>query len=173
MTNFHLVIVEDDANFATIESGLVRNLIDKFPGSTVRVVTTMGDALAIASEVIPPDVMLLDLSLPPLTPRETLSHLDALEDRLAVVIVTGHTESEVRAIIGSKRDTPVVMKTPELIKDNGGILHRAIVAAASALLDRKYAKARARIDMLRQVQSVPADHHEEQPTTAPMNEQRQ
>jgi CheY-like chemotaxis protein len=156
MNPIHIVIVEDDRNFAAIECDLVRKLIDKFPGSIVQVVTTMAAALALAAEVIPPDVMLLDLSLPPLTPPETLSHLDTLEDRLAVVIVTGHTEAEVRAIIGSKRDTPVVMKTPELLDNNGGILHRAIVAAVDGFLDRKYAKARARLDMLRRVQSVPA-----------------
>lgn len=144
-----ILIVEDDPNFAEVALNLVQPILRAFPGSTVTTVGTIEAMLKAVAAIDRPDITLLDLTLPPAGVRETLAHLDSLEDRTAVVIVTGTQEELVRAIIG-ERDTPIVVKTPDLYR-KPDILTKAITNAVAAFQKRKWAQMRADLEILRNV----------------------
>lgn len=149
-----ILIVEDDDNFAAVASTLIQPIMRAFPGSSVLHVKTIEAMLAAVAEIAAPDITLLDLSLPPSGIRETLAHLDALEERTAVVIITGHSREEVRAIIG-QRATPIVEKSPALI-EQPGLLLAAIYMAVEVFQNHRWAKWRSNLKILKGVTSHPA-----------------
>lgn len=154
MVGIRILIVEDDERFASIAVNLIQPIMKAFPGSSVLHVKTIDAALVAVSEMVAPDITLLDLTLPPSNLQDTLAHLDTLEDRTAVVIVTGHSEEEVRRIIG-QRPTPVVLKSLELMEKPSALM-TAIYIAVDAFQNRKWARWRENLQILKGVTTNPA-----------------
>lgn len=144
-----ILIVEDDPLYAEVVRSLVQPILNAFPGSSVTAVRTMEAALAAVAALDAPDLTLLDLTLPPSGMEETLAHLDALEDRTAVVIVTGQKEELIRRIIGDRK-TPIVEKTLALPNAPGPLM-TAIYLAVDAFQARRWSKQKTNLAILKQV----------------------
>lgn len=151
--SLRILIVEDDPLFSEIAAGLVRPILDAFPESVVVSVQTAEAALKAISEIPTPDVTLLDLTLPPFGVEETLRHLSTLEEKTAVVILTGHKEEFVRQFIG-QRDTPIIEKTKAMA--NPGILTLAICAAVERYQGRKWAAYQRNLAVMKSLCHAPA-----------------
>lgn len=145
-----ILIVEDDPKYSEIAEGLVRPILEAFPDSTVTVVRTAEAALEAVSgmSVAPPDVMILDLVLPPLGMKETLALLDQFEERTAVVILTGHKKELVETFMGTRK-TPVVGKDEALL--DRGLLTRAIVVAVELYQNRKWKTYRENLSVMKSI----------------------
>lgn len=149
MSPIRILIVEDDPLYAEVVNRLVRPIVAAFPGSSVITVNTIEAALQLIAQMPAPDLTLLDLTLPPSGMKETLAHLEAMEERTAVVIVTGAKEQFIREIIGP-RDTPIVEKTADLMRAPGPLM-RAICIAVELFQNRKWARVRENLTLLKQV----------------------
>lgn len=153
-----ILIVEDMESMAHYIGRLMKPIRDEFPGSTVTTVATFDAAMEIISEINPPDIVLLDLTLPPLSPAETIARLHEIEDRSPVVIVTGHPKEHVEKLLG-EHQAEVVYKT-DMLKGSG-VLFRAILRAVEKFCGesqtrQRYASLYARIDTLKQLADAPS-----------------
>lgn len=90
MVSLDVLIVEDDDLYSEIIERLISPLRSHFGKCTIRKVSTMEDALKEIRKEPPYDIVLLDLMLPDSTIEETIGQLQDMENRSAVVIVTGH-----------------------------------------------------------------------------------
>lgn len=99
-TGMEILIVEDQIPVAEIVSIVIRRVFERFPGCKVRYVRFLSEALEIINRHAP-DVVVLDLLLadPDSSMEKTLSHLDEIEERSPLVILTGHDPAEVRKLI--------------------------------------------------------------------------
>lgn len=125
----HVLIVEDDQLLAKLIEHHVGPIREAFPDAIVTVVHEWLDARQYLEQEPAPNVVLLDLSLPGSELLETIARVDALEERSALVIITGHRPEEFAGLFQSKVE--VLLKTPSLW--NPGTIMRAIVRA----LERK------------------------------------
>lgn len=146
-----ILIVEDIASMADYLSRMVAPLRAAFPGSEVEIVATLDAALAACQRSQPPDVVLLDLTLPPHGPEEVIAHIHKVEDRSPVVIVTGHSREYIERITAGM-DLQIVFKN-DLVRDSGMLfkaIHRAVeVFCGDDKRRQQYAVAYARLDELK------------------------
>jgi CheY-like chemotaxis protein len=92
-----ILIVDDDENCAQIWARILGGLASRFLFAT-----TLKDAFLKMAEIPPPDLILLDLKLPPHGAAHTLSAVNALREynpELKVVTVSGMTPEETDAAI--------------------------------------------------------------------------
>lgn len=143
-----ILIVEDDDSFSALMERFVRPLRAAFPTSELMVKRSLSDALEEIGRINPPDITLLDLSLPPHTVEQTLTHLDSMEARTAVVIITGQDRERVQRLLNG-RHTPVISKD-EVVRD-GGLLIGMIVTAVKIFNRRKWAAMEADLEIIRGV----------------------
>lgn len=150
-----ILIIEDDQSMAQLLAKLMGPIRESFPGSEIQIVHNFEDARRVIQAIPPPDIALLDLSLPPLRREDTIARLHEIEGRCAIVIVTGHPAEEVRRLLGS-RDIPVVHKSPSMIKNIFAAMHYALARfQGKDRLDAAYEEA---WDRLRALKSIPSNH---------------
>lgn len=125
----HVLIVEDDKLLARLIEHHVGPIREAFPDAIITVVHEWPDARKYLETDPAPNVVLLDLTVPGSELLETIARVDALEERSALVIITGHKPEEFMGLFKSKVE--VLLKTPSLW--NPGTIMRAIVRA----LERK------------------------------------
>ncbi len=94
-----ILIVDDDENCAKLWHRVLEGMADKFitAASLEMAIARMGD-------IPPPDLVLLDLKLPPYDAEHTLSAVAALREfnpSLKVIAISGMTEAEIDAAIAS------------------------------------------------------------------------
>lgn len=111
--NLRILIVEDDLSMARMLAHLMDPIRAEFPNSEVDMVHNFEDAKRIIQGIPPPDIALMDLSLPPLRHQDTISRFHEIEGRCALVIVSGHSPNEIRKLLG-ERQIPIVHKTPHM-----------------------------------------------------------
>lgn len=129
-TPLHVLIVEDDTHMAEWVQEHIKPLRAAFPRATIEIVNTWLAAQAAIASDPPPNVTLLDLTLPDSTMHETIARVSIIEQRSAVVIITGHKTEDVEALLVDRR-VEVLHKSPSLFAP--GNIIRAIYRA----LERK------------------------------------
>lgn len=122
----HILIVEDEKPMADLMERLVKPLLSHFPGSQVTVAHKLVDALLTVRAYNAPDIVLLDLTLPDSDIENTMNHIDEIDSRCAVVIVTGHSRERVKQMLLND-SIPIVDKSAAIT--NPGMLARVIVKA--------------------------------------------
>jgi len=125
-TPLQILIVEDDHNMALWVTKHLDPLKEAFPRASIAVVHTWADAEKVIAADPPPNVALLDLSLPDSKMVETINRVPMIEERCAVVIITGHNKDDVEKLLVDKK-VEVLEKKPSLF--GTGTIIRAIVRA--------------------------------------------
>lgn len=117
----HILIVEDQESMAFAISQKVANLREWFPSARITLCGRWADAAKVIFAEPPPDATLLDLSLPDSTMHETISRVEQIAERTAVVIITGHAREKVMEML-AENDVPVFTKNPSLFSGMALIL---------------------------------------------------
>lgn len=147
----HVLIVEDDSHMAEWVQQHIEPLRAAFPRAVIEIVSTwLAAQSAIACEP-PPNVTLLDLTLPDSTMLETIARVSIIEQRSAVVIITGHKTEDVEALLVDSR-VEVLHKSPSLFMP--GSIIRAIYRA---LARKEMADEQQRFKGLREILSTLAE----------------
>lgn len=154
-----ILIIEDLNEMADYISKLLDPIRREFPGSTITIVHDFEAAKVVIQSSPPPDVFLLDLTLPPMNAEETLSRLHEIEGRSPYVILTGHTEEYVRRALGEKKAT-VLYK--DQIVQNPGLLFRAMHRVIEIFfqedrVQERYAITFARLERLKKLEYAPKE----------------
>lgn len=121
-----ILIVEDDKMMAEWVAKNISPIRDVFPAAEITIVHELDEALSIIKQDPPPHAALLDLGLPKYTWQEVVVKVSEIEERTAVVIITGHKKTDVEALLIDK-NVEVLEKEPGLWAPNHII--RAIVRA--------------------------------------------
>lgn len=121
-----ILIVEDDKMMAEWVSKNISPIRDVFPAAEITIVHEFDEATHIINLNPPPHAVLLDLGLPKYTWQEVVVKVSEIEERAAVVIITGHKKTDVEALLVDK-NVEVLEKEPGLWAPNNII--RAIVRA--------------------------------------------
>lgn len=145
----HILIVDDEESFAGLVARQLNSLQEAFPRALIEVVHTRDEAERIIASEPPPNVALLDLKLPrvdgapDMTLREAVERAMKLDERTAVVIITGHRKEDVEELLIDSH-IEVLHKNPSIWLP--GNIIRAIVRA----LERKQlAEAKGRFSKVR------------------------
>lgn len=95
-----ILLVEDQTDMAEYFVSIIKKVIERFPGCTVTYVRFLAEALTIIRSHAP-DVVLLDLTLADRgnTMEETLTHVEAIQEKCPLLILTGHDVDRVKALI--------------------------------------------------------------------------
>lgn len=131
-----ILIVDDEVVFTTLIARQLRALQEAFPQSVIEVVHDWTSAIRAIQAEPPPSVALLDLKMPgpdgssELDLKQAVAKAMELDERTAVVVITGHRKEDVEALlVGSSIE---VLEKGQSLWHPGNII-RAIVRA----LDRK------------------------------------
>lgn len=152
-TGIRILVAEDDPAFSElIEQRLLPPIVAAIPNSTVIFVRSIEAVLAELASIARPDVLLLDLTMPPSGMADTLARLDTIEQATPVVILTGSKEEAVRNIIGT-RPTPVVEK--EIAIGNPGLLHQVICRVIEFWQNTRHARTRENIRIMKAALHAP------------------
>lgn len=122
------LVVEDDRTVAYFVEGQLAAIREAFPHAVIQLVHTWKDAGRVIFADPAPTVILMDLSMPGSTREETIARVAEIEERSAVIIITGHNEDDVRRMLGESK-VEILRKDPRLMSQ--GFLIRAIVRALS------------------------------------------
>lgn len=130
------LIVEDDQVLGPLLQRFIARILEKFPNSKVGYVTNFEAALASIADRAP-DVVLLDLVLPPQSLEETISRLGEIEKLAPLVLVTGYPTKQIEKLMG-ERDFPIPIVEKELLfSQSGGFLFGIILSVITAWRSRK------------------------------------
>ncbi len=133
-TRLKILIVEDSEPFIELAKRFIEPLLLAFPNSTVITTGCLDAAITEINKVDPPHITLLDLTLEKHSLDETISQLEAMEERTAVVIISGSPKDLILKKIGD-RQTPVLSKLE--VVNNFWLLPQAIYAALKFWQSRK------------------------------------
>lgn len=122
----NILIVEDDPVMGPYIIAEVSALRTKYPDATLTLVRTKESALRIVRDNFPPDAVLLDLTLEDSGFEETLASVDEIDERSAVVIITGHSRDRIKPMLRNSQ-IEIITKKPDTI--NGSTLIRALCRA--------------------------------------------
>lgn len=94
-----ILVVEDMEGMQVAIGAYLKQLRTKFPHAEISFVSTLEDAWPILREIPPPDVVFLDLALPPFSWQETVLQIPAIEALCPVIVMTGYPADKVRAMM--------------------------------------------------------------------------
>lgn len=133
-----ILIVEDDTN------GMGKMLVERigflrshFQRAEISLVETLADARRVLLIYPRPDMIVLDLGLPDSLWEETVAAAPELDSKSPVVIVTGHPEDQVRALLKCP-EVEIIMKDPSLWDH--------LIAAVARALFRGFSRSRKQVD---------------------------
>ncbi len=141
-----ILVVEDDIPFSSLMERFVKPLVDAFPRSELMIVHTLESALEEIARTPSPDITILDPNLPPHGMEDTFKHLDSIEDRTALVVVSGFPKSEIEKQLAG-RETPFSTKLD--LVGNWAILDDLIYRAVRLFQKRGRAIAEADLEIIR------------------------
>lgn len=108
----HILVVEDEPIMAGWMLSVLEPLRTFFPGAVIDVVHSWKDAQAIIFAEPAPTIVLLDLLMPDSNLAQTLSQVPSIEDRCALLIVTGQHRDDVEKGLHGRR-VEILEKGPE------------------------------------------------------------
>lgn len=128
-----ILIVEDDMTLGTLMVRAIGRIRSAFPEAVIMLVKQFAVAMREIESLEPPDVLFLDLTLPDSDFEHTASAIDAIDERVSVIVVTGQREERVREFVKSKQ-VQIKEKDNSLWTTDG--LLRLILTALSFRRDR-------------------------------------
>lgn len=138
----YILIVEDSETVAAVIERTIGRLREWFPDAVIQAVTSWADAIRYINADPAPDLTLLDLTLPDATMHESIARVKHLEERTAVVIITGQKRETVEErLIDS--EVEILEKNPSLWAGDG-----IIRAMARAMLRRNRVASEARFSRI-------------------------
>lgn len=152
MTPIRILVVDDDPGYAELVSRMIDPVKKAFPGSAITIVGSLGQAIVELDRMPGYHVTFLDLTFPENSMQQTLDCLDAIENKSAVVIVTGQPEHRVREIIG-ERKTPVIVKQPMLYRHAETLMQAMLdaISFSTATRNHRWAKIEENVQIMRNV----------------------
>lgn len=129
-TSIHVLIVEDEPTMAGWVALTLEPLRVMFPGAKIEVVHSWKEAQQIIYAEPAPTIILLDLLMPDSTLMQTLAQVPGIEERSALLIITGQHRDDVdRGLMGRKVE--ILQKGADIARPN------AIISAITRALERK------------------------------------
>lgn len=146
-TPVHVLIVDDERDVAEWVERCQQPIRDTFPGAKIQKAYSWVDfrdsngqfhtgAKTIIFSDPPPTIVLLDLTMPDSDAMTTLSQVPAIEDRSALLLVTGRSREEVEGIL-FPRKVEILSKSEE-----GSMMPKTILAAMIRALKRRASESR-------------------------------
>lgn len=151
-----VLIVEDRENVQSIISSVLQMLSEQFPKLKIQTVTRLDEALAIIRGEGCPDLVTLDLALDDSTPENTMLYVREIEDRCAVVLVTGNKTDGFNEMLAELK-VEVIKKGSRWLEDNTFVLAiaRALTRGTQRRMQRRLDKMRTLMEEL----NPPPAHH--------------
>lgn len=120
-----ILVIEDDYGMRMALKEAFAVLIERFPSASVILTATLEAGLKEICVIPAPDVTILDLGLPGSTWRDTLARIAEFDDFSPVIIVSGHPEDEIRALL-TRQEIEVIHKDPTMWKKIPKAIMRAL-----------------------------------------------
>lgn len=143
-----LLLVDDDENCRTLWARMLSKL-----DAELRFAGSVAEAIAQMAKVPPPDLILLDLKLPPHGAEATLSAIGTLREfnpNLSVVAISGMRLDEILKVI----EASGIIVEGALSKDESFTQGRLLKAVETALVRKGKANYQQTMQMLEQVSDV-------------------
>lgn len=121
-----ILLVEDAEHLPELMQKVITPLLQRFPHSEVMTTPSLARALDLISECPPPDVVTLDLTLADSSLENTMAHVEQIEGRSPVVLVTGGNVDTWRDML-EQLQIEVIDKSSDWLR--GNVLVMAIVRA--------------------------------------------
>lgn len=135
--SLRVLIVEDEEAVSGRIAELIQPLLAAFPGSMVTIVRSKAEAWRTIDKIPAPHVVLLDLALEDSFIDDTIASVEAMEERSAVVIVTGSSRERVMKTLKSKT-AEIIEKTDFILSGEPSLLVGAIARAMSGWRKRRF-----------------------------------
>lgn len=133
VAGMEILLVEDQYAMALVIESAIRKVTSRFAGCAITVVAKLEDAKAIIARHAP-DFIILDLTLSDSSMEETLKHVEDMEGKSPLLILTGHDVDRVKAEIPN---LAVDIASKEMITSSRGFLFNLILDIRQRWMDKK------------------------------------